>query len=736
MKRRSGFLPPLGALLVLAGVGLIFSPGFAGGLELDPTYADLSKPVQPGTPTTPSTDGAPAAGAEDRFSVLVHFEQGLKRASSERREVKSFATQRGGSVRYEYKSVMPNVINLRNLSASAIEELKRKPGVTKVEIDQYHPNLVKLDESTPLVRGLQSQVTGAGFSADGTGVRVCIGDTGIDMDHIMYTDRIDTAASYDFANNDSNPNDDHGHGSHVAGIAVGGTGLSVDLGCDGSEPFQGIAPNATLIGVKILNQFGGGSDSDIIAGIDHCADQSPSGGRADVINLSIGIGAFTTGACTHSWAVAANNAVAAGVVVVAASGNENNSNAMGSPACGADVIAVGATYKDTYPNCEDGTSTFNWGDCVDVSPSQDEIVCFSNESDNLDVVAPGSVIMSASNSAGGSSIVGQSGTSMASPMVAGLAALILDADPNLTPAQVRQILRDGAIDMGPAGFDRAYGYGRIDVIDTLSLVAGCTVDADCDDGDFCNGAEACSGGSCQSGSDPCPGQSCDEGADVCVPLVCNGNSICESGEDCNNCASDCLAGAGASCGNGICEPGEDCASCSSDCRGKLNGKPSNKYCCSGTPGGASGPNATDCGDSRCTSDPWQCSFTANSFCCGDGSCDVGEDLGNCAVDCDVSCSGPADCDDGIFCTIDVCEAGGSCSNTPNDADCTDDGQFCNGTEYCSASADCSSTGDPCAGGETCNESLDICDSCQPKGASCSTGGQCCSGTCKPNGRCR
>jgi subtilisin family serine protease len=729
------------------GACLIVSPtlaaGFADGpsgavLEIDPSYAARSEPVQPGTPTTPSTDQEPQSGSEDRFSVLVHFEQGLKRASNERRDVKNFAVARGGRVRYEYKSVMTNVINLRNVPASAIEELKRQPGVTKVEIDQYHPNLVRLDESTPLIRGLESQITGAGLSVDGTGVRVCVGDTGIDMDHVMYSDRIDAAASYDFANNDSNPNDDHGHGSHVAGIAVGGTGLTVDFGCEGSEPFQGVAPAATLIGVKILNQFGGGSDSDIIAGIDHCADQSASGGRADVINLSIGIGAYSTGACTHSWAVAANNAVAGGVVVVAASGNENNANAMGSPACGADVIAVGATYKDTYPNCEDTTSTFNWGNCVDASPSQDEIVCFSNESDNLDVVAPGSVIWSASNSAGGSSITGQSGTSMASPMVAGLAALVLDADPSLTPQQVRQVIRDGAIDMGPVGFDRAYGYGRIDVIDTVSLVAGCSVDGDCDDGQFCNGAETCSGGgSCQSGNDPCPGQSCDEGADVCVPLVCNGNSICETGEDCNNCASDCPGGAGASCGNGVCEPGEDCANCSADCRGKTNGKPSNKFCCSGTPGGASGPNPVDCGDSRCNADVWECSFSANSFCCGDGSCDAGEDTGNCAVDCDVTCSGPGDCDDGVACTDDTCN-GGSCANTPNDANCSDDGQFCNGTEYCNATADCSSTGDPCSSGETCNESLDICEvgTCAPKGASCSTNGDCCSGNCKPNGRCR
>ncbi len=456
------------------------------------------------------------AGVErGRKSIFVYMAQELRRDAAQRGNVKQFAANRGGSVKYEYTTVLPNVLNIRNLTPADIEAIKKMDGVVKVEEDMYHYYVLNLDEATPRVRALQSQISGAGLSADGTGVRVCVCDTGIDMDHVMYTSRIDTSASFDFVNNDNNPDDDQGHGSHVAGIAVGGTGLTVDLGCDGVEPFQGTAPNATLIGSKILNSAGGGIDSDIIAGIDHCADQSPSGGRADVINLSIGTGNFS-GICTHSWAVASNNAVAAGVVVIAASGNENNANSMGSPACGVNVIAVGATYKTGYPNCEDGTSTFNWGSCSDSSPAADDIVCFSNQSDFLDVSAPGSVILSASNAAGGGSTTSQSGTSMASPAVAGLAALVLDADGSLTPAEVRQILRDGATDMGSAGFDRAYGYGRIDVINTLNLVVPCGIDPDCDDGLFCNGAETCNAGSCQPGADPCPGQSCDEAGNTCV----------------------------------------------------------------------------------------------------------------------------------------------------------------------------------------------------------------------------
>lgn len=705
-------------MTLLAGVGLVAGTVAAQAAVQSgpaPRHGNLIKAGQ-------------AQGVE-RVSLIVHLDE-----NADRGPVRAFAGNNGGYVMYEYKVVLPNAMNLRDIPVTAIQGLSNIPGVNRIERDEYHADLVKLDDATPLVNGLQSQISGAGFSADGSGIRVCICDTGIDTDHIMYADRIDFAASYDFNNNDPDPEDDHGHGSHVSGIAVGGTGLNVDFGCPGPEPFQGMAPAATLIGAKILNQFGGGLDSNIIAGIDHCADQSASGGQADVINLSIGTGNFAGTCDSHSWAVAANNAVANGVVVVAASGNECNSNSMGSPACGTNVIAVGATWKDDYPNCGDSTSSFNWGCAVDISPAVDDVVGFSNQSDLLDVAAPGAMIWSASNSPGGTSITTQAGTSMASPMVAGLAAVILSADPSLTPAEVRQIIRDGSVDLGPAGFDRGYGYGRIDAIGSLSLVTPCTTNGDCDDGLFCNGAETCSGGSCQAGSDPCPGEGCDEVNDVCVPLVCNDDGTCDAGEDCNNCPNDCFSGSGASCGNGVCEvaDGEDCVNCPSDCNGKQNGNPNGRFCC-----GNGGDNPVGCADSACTSGGFACTETpAVGSCCGDGTCEGSEDTNNCAVDCAVTCSVPADCDDGVACTDDDC-VGGTCVNTANDANCPDDGLFCNGTEFCDAVAGCSSTGDPCAGNETCNETTDTCDqpTCGGNKAPCSVNADCCSLNCK-NGTCK
>ena len=166
-------------------------------LQLDPILPVSSGLDRTGvTPRSPLPEDDPALtnpGASKLKSVLVYMDRSLQRASTERANVKAFTAQAGGFVRYEYKTVLPNVMNLRDLTDADIEALKVMPGVVKIEPDQYHPNLVKLDEATPLVRGLQSQITAAGLSADGSGVRVCVCDTGIDMDHIMYADRIDSA---------------------------------------------------------------------------------------------------------------------------------------------------------------------------------------------------------------------------------------------------------------------------------------------------------------------------------------------------------------------------------------------------------------------------------------------------------------------------------------------------------------------------------------------------------------
>ncbi len=405
-----------------------------------------------------------ALGAElvaqgpERVSVLVQLAPGTDRGP-----VRAFAAGQGGRIHFEYK-ILPNVINLRNVPVTALNGLRNVPGVVRVAQD---PVLrANLQDSTPLVRGLQSQIQGAGLTANGEGIRICVPDTGIDSNHYMFQDwpdttktRIDYAAARNFINLGEFPEDDNGHGAHVTGIAAGREGLFFN-----GEPLQGIAPKATIIPVKVLNSAGQGQGSDLIAAFEHCVAVG-----ADVVNVSLGYGPFSDQTTCDAEEVvqAANAAVEAGVVVVAAAGNDGSAEGLAAPACGSQVISVGATWDYT------GLDYLYCGFFVPVQV--DQVICFSNRSSMLDVVAPGCRIHSAAADLlfdAPNAVTEMCGTSQATPHVTGLAALLLDRNPSLTPAQVREKIRQGAVDKGPSGFDPAYGYGRIDVINSLNLAPG------------------------------------------------------------------------------------------------------------------------------------------------------------------------------------------------------------------------------------------------------------------------
>lgn len=519
-----------------------------------------------------------------RLSVLVTL-----KPQAAHQPILNFAQGCGADCKYEYE-ILPDVMNVRDLPPEELQALTNLPGVLKVEMDRMV--YATLDDSEPLIRGLRSQLAAEGLPATGSGVRVCVIDTGIDSNHTMYTARIDTAAGFDFVNNDSDPEDGNGHGSHVAGIALGRTGFLVDVGEPGNpQPLQGVAPEATLIGVKVLSDQGSGSFSDVIAGIEHCADPALAGGPADVINMSLGGGLFL-GACDDDLAAqAANAAVAAGVVVVASAGNNASPNGLGTPSCASDVISVSATWDADFPNPEfPNNDAFQFSNCTDNMPRADQLTCFSNRNVGVDVAAPGCLTFSAERSdldGVGTTVSAKCGTSMSSPHVAGLAALILETDPSLTPAQVRQVIRDSAVDLGPPGFDTGYGFGRIDVISALKLVSGCLTNADCDDGLFCNGAESCVGNACVRGASPCPGQQCDEASDLCI--ACNFDFECNDGVVCNGLEA---------CSGGVCIPGGDA------CNGRMC-DPVNNRC-------ADCLSNADCDDL----DP----CNGDEFCGEDGSC--------------------------------------------------------------------------------------------------------------------
>lgn len=817
-------------------------------------WNEVPKPSVTASVTRGVNDGgidvAPALvgpAADGTLSVLVHFDPQADRAavagadSPVRASMRKLVNQKRAWVQHEYE-ILPNVVNVRGLTPKAVAALKRLPGVTKVEED-YEVHTMIMD-GIPLIRGLQTQITAAGLSATGAGVRVCVIDTGIDSNSIMYSTRIDAAAGWDFVNNDSNPEDDNGHGSHVSGTVLGGTNVTISS-CLGTQNAQGVAPQATLIGIKVLDSTGNGSFSNVIAGINRCASPTLPGGQADVISMSLGGGQFAGTCDTDTAAQASNNAVNAGVVVVAAAGNDGFTNATSTPACGSNVIAVAATYDKNYPNCDFPSQTsFNWGICIDNSPTVDQRCCFSNRSSKIDVAAPGCIIYSDDYSvAAGNGLIGECGTSQATPHVAGLAALLLDADPTLTPAQVRQTIRDGAIDKGTAGFDTSYGYGRIDVINSLQLVAPpipCTSDAQCSDGLFCSGVETCviATGICQPGADPCPGQGCDEVTDTCVALPslvyewnmntnpgwttqgqwawgvptggggqyggpdptsgATGSNVYGynlAGDYANSLAETHLTSTAINCtgltsvtlrfqrwlgvevntydhayvrvsnngstwttvwsnsaeiadtawslqefdisavadnqatvylrwtmgttdsswqfcgwniddvqilaiGGGGCSVDPDC-----DDGLSCNGA---ETCVGGTCQAGTAVNCNDgvaCTTDACTEPGGTCSNTPNNAACSDGLACNGAETCSATLGCQAGTA--VSCNDGVACTTDACtEPGGTCSYTPNNAACSD-GLFCNGNETCNATLGCQAGTDPCPG-LTCDETNDVC----------------------------
>jgi subtilisin family serine protease len=235
-----------------------------------------------------------------------------------------------------------------------------------------------------------------GWNNDGVGVNAYILDSGINLNHLDYAGRanyIPNGQNGNFVGDGATAADCHGHGSHVAGT-VGGT-------------YSGVAKAVTIWAGRVVNCAGGGNASMVIAGMDWIA---ANGTKPAVVNMSLGYGNVT------AVKDAATRLVAAGYVVAVAAGNGNFAgkpiNACNeSPANSPNVLTVGATDNT------DKEATFsNYGPCVDL-------------------LAPGVNIVSSDYSVT-NQVVGMSGTSMASPHVAGVAAQYLSSNTNATPAQV------------------------------------------------------------------------------------------------------------------------------------------------------------------------------------------------------------------------------------------------------------------------------------------------------------
>lgn len=289
--------------------------------------------------------------------------------------------------------------------------------VTLDEPPSFEPMKVDLDIATSTIH--VQDVWQAGYRGKGIGIAII--DTGI-APHPDVADRL--VAFYDVINGRNDPYDDRKHGTCVAGIAAGSGKLS-------SGKYAGAAPDASLVGIKVMNSEGKGELSDIIKGIQWAVDNRQTY-NIRVINMSLG--APPEGPVNQDiLAQATSAATRAGILVVAAAGNSGPyPGTIDSPATSPDVIAVGATidYRTT-------------------DLSDDKVAWYSGTGptrfDGLtkpDVVVPGTNIVCPDPET--NKYCYDTGTSMAAPLVAGIAALIFQAQPTLTPAQVKQVLCQGA----------------------------------------------------------------------------------------------------------------------------------------------------------------------------------------------------------------------------------------------------------------------------------------------------
>ncbi len=297
------------------------------------------------------------------------------------------------------------------VDSEGLRELAASPFVEGVFPDRQMRAV--LSESGALIKQPYAEVT-KGY--DGAGVGIAIIDSGIDATHpdldggkVVAGQNV-LAGDPDFPQytNPSDYDDDNGHGTYVAGIAAGTGGT-----------YRGIAPGAHLLAVKALDQGGTGYDVNIIQGIQWCiTNQSTYNIKAINLSLSDGAEWRDPAECdADPQGIAVSDAVDAGMVVVAASGNEEYTQGVGIPACASDAVAVGASW--------------------DSGADQDTPAYFSNRGELIDVFAPG--IWITSTRMGGSYETG-AGTSASAPHVAGAVAVLADA--GITdPAAIRARLK-------------------------------------------------------------------------------------------------------------------------------------------------------------------------------------------------------------------------------------------------------------------------------------------------------
>jgi len=401
MKAKWKWSSVLAAAVLVSGVGAS-TPALANGKDT----------------TTPSVKTPAVDQIDDRSDeLIIKYREGA--------DLEKLAGKHNGKVGKKLGQLKMGVVKLPKGAdkKAAMAKLQEDPDVEYVELN--HSFQVDLTPNDPLYPNLwgMSKIKADQVWDITTGspaITIAVVDTGVDTTHPDLVANL--VGGYNTITENTDTDDDHGHGTHVAGTAAGVINNGVGV--------AGVAGTSKIMPIKAMGASGSGYNSDIAEGVVWAADNG-----AKVINMSLGSSTFT-----QSLQDAINYAYGKGCLVVVAMGNDNTS-ALHYPAAMSNVVAVGATD----PNNARAT--------------------FSNYGNHNDVVAPGTSIYSTTFDGGYGY---KQGTSMATPHVAGVAALVWSQRPNLTPGQLERVLQLSAVDLGTAGKDMYFGYGLVDTLAALT----------------------------------------------------------------------------------------------------------------------------------------------------------------------------------------------------------------------------------------------------------------------------
>ena len=306
-----------------------------------------------------------------------------------------------------------------DIPESTIDKIKKSKKIRYIEDDAY-VHIAKKASPPPQridwgIYKINAPTTWA--TTTGNGVKIAIIDTGISKKHPDLTvsggiNLVGTSSSKKW-------DDDNGHGTHVAGIIAARNNTIGVIG---------VAPDAELYAVKVLNSYGGGSISDVIEGIDWAVQNN-----MDIISMSLGTDTYS-----QAFADASANAYNSSILLVAAAGNSGDGNI--------------STDDVQYPAKFDSVIAVSAIDSNNVAPA------WSADGSEVELAAPGAGIYSTWLGGG---YTAMSGTSMAAPFVSGTVALIIQNNVGISPNEVRAVMANSAIDLGVQGKDNVYGFGLV-----------------------------------------------------------------------------------------------------------------------------------------------------------------------------------------------------------------------------------------------------------------------------------